>query len=156
MANDILNKLRINKEEKTVNTAMVTVSVTSTVAKANLTGNAMVAKVPDAIQPASGASGDPNKITTYLKKPDRTDLVAAANERLSGGIIYTYWDNHGQFGNKNPRKTGPYSTSAYTGAKEYKTFATPHPEDRKKRKNILLDGVEEFGKIFQKYEKFSI
>ena len=82
--------------------------------------------------------------------------MAAANERLLGEITYTYWNDYGQFGNNDPRKIGPYSTQAYTGAKEYKTFATPHPEDRKKRKNILLDGVEEFGKIFQKYEKFSI
>merc|ERR1712238_609226 len=102
----------------------------STDAEGNVTGKEMVVAVPDAIQPASGAPGDLNKITTYLEKPDRTDLVAAANERLAGGTLYTYWDNHGQFGNKNPRKTGPYSNSAYTGAKEYQSFATPHPEDR--------------------------
>ena len=83
-------------------------------------------------------------------------MVAAANERLLGEILYTYWDDNGQFGNKDPRKTGPYSTEVYTGAKEYKSFDTPHPDDRNKRKNILLDGVEEFTKIFQKHEQLSI
>ena len=79
-----------------------------------------------------------------------------ANEWLLGEIIYTYWDDYGQFGNNNPRKTGPYSSQVYTGAKEYKSFATPHQEDRNKRKNILLDGVEEFGKIFQTNKKRSL
>ena len=83
-------------------------------------------------------------------------MVAAANERLLGEIIYTYWDDYGQFGNKDPRKTGPYSTQTYTGAKEYKSFDTPHPDDCNKRKNIMLNGVAEFAKIFQKHEPFSI
>ena len=67
MANDILNKLRINEEEKTVERTMVTVSGTSTVAEANLAENAIVAKVPDNIQPASGALGIAD-ISTFFKK----------------------------------------------------------------------------------------
>ena len=71
-------------------------------------------------------------------------MVAAANEQLSGETIYTYWDGFGQFGSKDPHTTGPYSTPAYTGAKEYKSFDTPHPDERNKRKNIMLVVVEEF------------
>ena len=56
----------------------------------------------------------------------------------------------------NPRKTGPYSSLAYKGVKGYKSYAIPHEEDRNKRKNILLDGVDEFGKIYEKYEMFPI
>ena len=83
-------------------------------------------------------------------------MTRAANERLSKDIIYIYWDDHGQFGNNNPRKTGLYSSPTYTGAKEYQIYNSPHAEDRKKERYILLTGVDEFGKIFQKYEKFSI
>ena len=140
-ANDILNKLRNNEDKKTVGSAMVTVSGTSTVTEENLAGNAMVTKVPDTIKPASRALGIA-AIATFFKKKFRTEVVAAANKRLLGEILYTYWDDYGQFGNKDPRKTGPYSTQAYTGAKEYKFFDTPHSGDHNKRKNILLDGVE--------------
>ena len=109
-----------NKEEKkTVGTVMVTVSGTSTVAEENLAGNAMVTEVPATIKLTSGASGIAD-IATFFKKKDRTAAVAAANERLSGEIIYTYWDDYGQFGNKDPRKTGPYSTPAYTGERNIK------------------------------------
>ena len=94
---------------------------------------------------ASGIAG----IGTFFKKKNRTAVVAAANERLLEEIIYTYWDDYGQFGNKDPCKTGLYSTQAYTGAKEYKSFDTPHPDDRNKRKNIMLDGLEGFAKIFK-------
>ena len=138
---------RSNEEEKTVDMAMVTVSRTSTVAEANSEGNATVTIVPETIKPASGAPGIAG-IRTFFRKKNRTKVAVAANERLLGEIIYTYWDDYGQFGNNNPRKTSPYSTQAYTGAKEYKSFATPHQEDCNKRKNILLDRVEEFAKLF--------
>ena len=68
LANAILHKLTINEEEKTVDTDIVTVSGTSTVAEGNLTGNAMVVKVPDAIQPASGALGTADISTFFQKK----------------------------------------------------------------------------------------
>ena len=67
LANDILNKLRSNKEEKTVGTTMVTVSGTSTVAEENSAGNAMVTEVPATIKPTSEASGTAD-ITTFFKK----------------------------------------------------------------------------------------
>ena len=79
-----------------------------------------------------------------------------AKERLFEEIIYNYWDDHGQFINNNPCKTGPYSSLAFKGAKEYKSYTTPHEEDRNKKKSILLDRVDEFSKIFQKYETFLI
>ena len=125
---------------------MVTVSGASTVASANSEEPTTVTTVPETIKPVSRASSS-TSIGTFFQK-NRTAAAAAANEWLSGEIIYTYWDDYGQFGNKDPRMTGPYSTQAYTGAKEYKSFATPHPDDRNKRKNIMLDGVEEFAKIF--------
>ena len=51
--------------------------------------------------------------------------------------------------------TGPYSNLVYTGAKEYLSYNSAHVDDRKK-KAIMLDRVNEFGTIFQKYEKISI
>ena len=83
-------------------------------------------------------------------------MAAAANKRLLGDTLYTYWENYGQFRNKEPRKTGSYSGLVYTGGKEYKSFDTPHPADGHKRKNVLIDGVKEFDKTFQKYKLFSI
>ena len=67
-AKDILNKLRSNKEEKTVDTAMVTVSGTSTVAEANSAGNATGTIVPETIKPASGAPGISGIGTFFRKK----------------------------------------------------------------------------------------
>ena len=117
--NAILNKLTINGEEKMVDKDIVTVSGTSTGAEGDLTGKAMVVEFPDAIQPASGTPGTAD-ISKFFQ--NRTIMVAAAKERLSGGILYTYWEDYGKFGNKEPRKTGSYSTPAYTGVS--KTHST--------------------------------
>mgnify|MGYP005631639623 CR=1 FL=1 len=100
---------------------MATVSGTSTVAEGNSAGNTMVTEVLATIKPISGAPGTVD-ITTFFKKKSRTEVVATANERLLGGILYTYWNDYGQFGNKDPRKTGPYSTPAYTGERNTKVL----------------------------------
>ena len=145
-----------NEEKKTGDTTMVTTSATSIIAEENSAGDAVVAIVPESMKSAPGAPATAEIGPFFGKGKNRIKLTVAANARLLEEIIYNYWDDHGQFGNNNLRKTGPDSSLAYKGAKEYKSYATPHEEDRNKRKNILLDGVEEFGKIFQKYEMFPI
>ena len=115
--NAILTKLTINEEEKTVGRDIVTVSSTSTGVEGNLTGNAMVVEVTDVIQPASGTPGTAD-ISKFFQ--NRTGMVAAANARLLGDILYTYWEDYGQFQNKEPRKSGLYSTPAYTGERNTK------------------------------------
>ena len=55
LAKDNLNELRNNEEEKTGDTAMVTVSDTSIVAEANSAENATVAIVLENIIPAPGS-----------------------------------------------------------------------------------------------------
>ena len=67
-AKDILNKLRSNEEEKTVGTAMVTVSGTSTVAEAILGWNARIPKPQGTIKPASGAPGTADIGSFFRKK----------------------------------------------------------------------------------------
>ena len=49
-------------------------------------------------------------------------MAAAANEQLLGDILYTYWENYGKFGNKEPRKTGLHLGSAYTGGRNTKVL----------------------------------
>ena len=49
-------------------------------------------------------------------------MAAAANKRLLGEILHTYWEDYGQFGNKDPRKTGSYSTPAYTEERNTKVL----------------------------------
>ena len=79
----------------------------------------MVVAVPDIIQPVSGTPG----IADISKKfQNRTIMVAAANKRLLGDILYTYWENYGQFGNKEPRKIGLYSAPAYMGERNTKVL----------------------------------
>ena len=85
------------------------------------------------MKPAPGAPATPEIGPFFGKGKNRTKLTMAANARLLEEVIYNYWDDHGQFGNNNPRKTGPYSSLAYKGAKEYQSYAIPHEEDRKKR-----------------------
>ena len=151
--NDILTKLTINEEEKTVGTGIATVSATTTGAKGNLLAKEMVVAVTNVILPAS-IPPVTSEISNFFQ--NRTAMTAAANERLLGDILYTYLENYGQFGSKEPRKTGLYLGSAYMGGKEYKSFDTPHPADGHKRKNVLIDGMKEFDKTFRKYESFSI
>ena len=117
--NAILNKLTINGEEKTVDTDIVTVSGTSTGAGGNLTGKATVVEVRDVIQPSSRTPGTAD-ISKFFQ--NRTGMVAAANARLLGDILYTYWEDYGQFQNKEPRKSGLYSTPAYTGERNTKVL----------------------------------
>ena len=139
LTNAILTKLTINEEEKTVDTDIATVSGTSTGAEGNLSEKEMAVAVPDVIQPASGPPGTKD-ISKFFQ--NRTVMVAAANKRLLGDILYTYWENYVQFGNKEPRKTGSYLAPAYTRGKEYKSFDTLHPDDCHKRKNVLIKGGE--------------
>ena len=59
-------------------------------------------------------------------------MTKAANESLSKDIIYTYWNDYGQFGNTKIRKTGHYSNAAYIGVEEYLSYDSAHVDDRKK------------------------
>ena len=133
LAKETLKNLTISNLAKTGDTAMITVSDTTIVAVGNSAGDAAASTVPGIMKPAPGTT-----VTTEIgsfsgKGTNRTKLTKAANERLSKDIIYIYWDDHRQFGNNNPRKTGPYSNSAYTGAKEYLSYDSAHAEDCKKR-----------------------
>ena len=82
------------------------------------------------MKPVPGAPVTTEIGSFFGKGTNRTELTD--NERLSKNIIYIYWDDHGQFGNNDPRKTGPYSSPTYTGAKEYQSYDSPPTEDRKK------------------------
>ena len=128
-AKDTLKEPKISKVAKTVDTAMITVTI---VAAGNSEGDAAVSTVLGTMKPAPGATITTEIGSFFGKATNTTELTKAANERLSKDIIYIYWDDHGQFGNKNPRKTGSYSNPAYTGAKEYQSYNRPHAEDRKK------------------------
>ena len=126
---------------------MVIVSNTTIVAVGNSVGDTTASKVLGTIKPAPGAPVTTKIGSFFGKGTNRTKLTKIANERLSKDIIYIYLDHHVQFENNNPHKAGPYSSPAYTGAKEYQSYNSPHAEDRKKR-HILLTGVNEFSKIF--------
>ena len=84
-----------------------------------------------------------------------TERAEAANDLLSKDIIYTYWKDYGQFGGTTNCTTGHYANSAYTDASEFLSYDTSHFTDRK-RKAIMLHGVNEFSTIFEKYEGISI
>ena len=74
----------------------------------NSARDAAASIVPGTMQPAPGAPITAEIGSFFGKETNRTELTKAANERLSKDIIYIYWDDHGQFGNKNPQKIGPY------------------------------------------------
>ena len=147
--------LTISEVAKTMETATITVSNTTIVAVRNSAVDRAASTATGTMKPAPGATVTTEFESIFGKGTSRTELTKAANEKLLKGIIYTYWDDPGQFGNKNPRKTGPYSNSVYMGAKEYLSYDSAHADDRKKR-HILLDGVNNFGSIFRKYEQISI
>ena len=133
LAKETLKDLTISKVAKTVDKAMIIVSNTTNVAVGNSAGDAAASTVTGTMKPAPGAT-----VTTELgsfigKGTNTTELMKAVNERLLKDTIHIYWDDHGQFGNKNPRKIGPYSNSSYTGVKEYLSYNSAHAEDRKKR-----------------------
>ena len=141
LAKDILKELTSSKEDKTGDTTMVTASDTSIVAAGNSAGDAAASIVPETMKPAPGAPVTAKIGSLLGKGPNRTKLTKAANARLSEDIIYTYWDDHGQFRNNNPRKTGPYSSPAYKGTKEYQSYDIPHAEDHKKEAYLVRRGV---------------
>ena len=120
-AKGTLKELTSSEEDKLGGTTMVTVSDTSIVAVGNSAGDAAASIVPVTMKPAPGVPVTAEIGSLFGKGTNRTELTKAANARLSEDIIYTYWDDHGQFGNNNPHKTGPYSSPAYTGAKEYQS-----------------------------------
>ena len=93
--------------------------------------------------------------STQSKEDNMTKQVKAANDLLSKDIIYTYWTDFGQFGDKKTCTTGHYTMPVYTGQKEFLSYGTAHGMDRK-MKSIMIDGINEFNTIFEKYEGFSI
>ena len=156
LANTALKDLKINELAKTVDTATITVSNTTSVAVGNTTVGGAASAATGKMKPAPGATDTTKFVQPTLGKgTNRAELTEAANERLSKDIIYTYWDDYGQFGNKKTRMTGYYSNSAYTGVKEYLSYDSTHVDDHK-RKAIMLDGLNEFDTTFRKYEKISI
>ena len=130
LAKETLKDLTISKVAKTVDTAMIIVSDTTIVAVGNSAVDGAASTAIGTMKPAPGAMVITEFRSIFGKGTNRTELIKAANERLLKDIIYTYWDDHGQFGNKNPRKTGPYSNSSYTGAKEYLSYDSAYVDDR--------------------------
>ena len=51
--------------------------------------------------------------------------------------------------------TGNYTNSVYTDAKEFLSYDTPYVTEQQ-IKSIMLNGINEFSTIFEKYERFSI
>ena len=84
-----------------------------------------------------------------------TKWAKAANDLLSKEIIYTYWKDYGQFGDKKTCTTGHYINTVYTGAKEFRGYDTARVLDQR-MKAIMIDGVSSFSTILEKYEGFSI
>ena len=154
--NTTLKDLKINKLAKTVDTATITVSNITRVAVRNTAMDGAASAATGTMKPAPGAT-DTTKFgqLTLGKGTNKDELTKVANERLPKDIIYTYWDDYGQFGNAKTYKTGHYSNSACTGVKEYLSYDSAHVDDYKKNA-IMLDGMNEFDTLFGKYEKVSI
>ena len=130
LTNATLKRLKITKLAKTAATATTTVSKETTSVE-------------------KGATNTTKLGQSTLGKAAKTDI-----ELLSKAVIYTYWDDYGQFIDTKNRKTGHYSNSTYTGVKEHLSYNTAHHTDQK-MKAIMLEGVNEFDAVFQKYEKIS-
>ena len=96
-----MKDLTINEVTKTVDTATITVCDTIIVAVGNTVVDGAAAAATGTMKPAPGATGTTKFRSIYGKGTNRTELTKAANERLLKDIIYTYWNDHGQFGNKN-------------------------------------------------------
>ena len=130
LANTALKDLKINELAKTVDTATITVSDTTSVAVGNTAVDGAAAAATGTMKPAPGATGTTKFRSIYGKGTNRTELTKAANERLSKEIIYTYWEDYGQFGNTKTCKTDHYPNSAYTGVNEYLSYNSTHVDDR--------------------------
>ena len=70
--------------------------------------------------------------STQHKETNMTKLPKAANDLFLKDVIYTYWKNYGQFGDKTTRMAGHYTNSVYTGTKEFLSYDTAHVTDQKR------------------------
>ena len=84
-----------------------------------------------------------------------SERLEAANNQTEKDIMYKYWENLGQFGDKKPRKTGHYSKDLYVNSSAFTSYDIAHKDDPRGKKKIL-DGMNAFDTGFEKSEGFSI
>ena len=82
-----------------------------------------------------------------------TERLKVVNEQVSNDIIYKYWEDYGQFGNKQPRTTGLYSKEMYTNSSAFLSYDTAHAEDRK-LKHMITDGLNAFDTFSRSLKTF--
>ena len=62
-----------------------------------------------------------------------TERLKKANEQILNDTIYKYWGDYGQFGDKQPSTTGPYSKDIYTNSSAFLSYDTAHADDRRSK-----------------------
>ena len=123
-----LGSLKITESSKTAATITITISkeTTSVAVTETAVGRAVIA-VEGTMKPVQGALATTNfGKSTLGKETNMTKQAKAANDLLSKEIIYTYWKDYGQFGDKKTHTTGHYANAVYTGAKEFRSYNTNH------------------------------
>ena len=100
------------------------------------------AKGADDVVPAGAAAGKETSLTL-------SERLKAANNQTEKDIMYKYWENYGQFGDRKPRKTGPYSKDIYVNAPAFTSYDIAHKDDSKGKKK-MLDGMNAFDTGFEK------
>ena len=157
LAKVILESLKITEPAKTVTTTTITVSKeTTSVGAAETADGVAVILTEGTMKPTQSAWATTIfGQSTLHKETNMTKRAKAANDLLSEAVIYTYWKDYGQFGDTKPRTIGHYANSVYTGAKKVLSYDTAHVMDQRMNA-IMLNGVNEFSTILEKYEGFSI
>ena len=157
LAKATLESYKITQSSKTVATTTITVSEETTIIAVAETavGEAGIA-AEGTMKLAQGAMTTTTfGQSTPGKETNMTERMKVANDLLSKEFIYIYWKDFGQFGDKKTCTMGHYANTVYTGAKEFRSYDTAHILDQK-MKAIMIEGVNSFSTILEKYEGFSI
>ena len=155
-ATKTLKQLQITDSVKKLATTQTNVSkgtATTAAAKAGAEGAATLAAANVSVRKiTTGAAGlamdeaamrAARQLQQASASLTTTKCLKKANEQISNDTIYKYWGDYGQFGDKQPRTTGPYSKDIYTNLSAFLSYDTAHAEDCRS-KHLIIDGLKAF------------